>query len=378
MSRAKWELLLVDEKKGEQTTTKSGQDGEALTTAGKEQIATSTRPRSTSSVKDEKEDPLKNVDTTCPFPQDTVPQDTDALVGTIAPFPTPAPVLPVLPGAFATTHVGRSVPPHRVGSRNREPPVSIGTTSVTGTVAQEELFRGLHSSTTTISTISSSDDEDNDDDCVPLLSALLISDPPKDFDNWQICMAACDSGQGWEACQDVCVPGATFSCQNDTLGDITSVEDYANFIAFFGTACPNARWTTHDVSWDGTVHTAFFHCTYHVTHTVSVPGLGPVQPTLKSSDSNYGYVIKTDPERDGKIVHIQKLWNDTWMLRDLGWLPPAGPTSQNQAVVEAKGAPVPSSTADKLNTSASPIKKKKKRTWRAKPLLRFLRSSKMK
>ena len=155
---------------------------------------------------------------------------------------------------------------------------------------------------------------------VPLIDALLVSDPPKDFEKCQICMAACEDCRGWEACKDMCVPGATFGCQNATLCGTKTIQEYAEFMALFGRACPDAHWTINDVTWDGTLHTAFFHCTYHATHTVAMDGMGPTVPTLKTAHSDYCYIIKTDPDRDGRILHIQKVWNDHWMLGELGWL----------------------------------------------------------
>ncbi|CAB9506226.1 expressed unknown protein [Seminavis robusta] len=232
------------------------------------------------------------------------------------------------PGAYAVVHQARgdrrAVPP---ASGNNVVSSATSNTSVrttaTSTETQEELFRQVQAQeqdqeppsmqvVVETGTTSAAVQE--------IVEALLVSDPPKGFDNCQICMTACDSGKGWQACKDQCVPDATFSCHNDTLGSMKTVQEYADFIALFGKACPNATWTTHDVFWDGTTHTAFFHCTYHVTHTVAVPGLGPQTPTCKSSNANYCYIIKTDPNRDGKITHVQKLWNDTWLLRDLGWI----------------------------------------------------------
>lgn len=229
------------------------------------------------------------------------------------------------------------------GDRRSLPPASRPTTA-TSTATQEALLRQAQepqddsAQPTTGSAVGE----------VPLLNALLVSDPPLGFDNCQICMTACDGGKGWEACRDRCVPDATFSCHNDTLGSMATLQEYADFIAFFGRACPNATWTTHDVFWDGTTHTAFFHCTYHVTHTVSVPGLGPETPTLRSSDANYCYIIRTDPNRQGKITHVQKLWNDAWLLRDLGWIPDEKGGGENNETTpqQEAAASTPSSQGD--------------------------------
>ena len=251
----------------------------------------------------------------------------DELLADICPLPTEQPPAPSRPGAFALRTACSPMPDMRSNYDPRSPPI----TSREPQLQVEE--------------------ETSEQDPRPI-SAVLVSEPPAEFDNCQICMAACDSGKGWEACQDQCVPEATFCCQNETLGGMTTVQEYADFIALFGKACPNATWTTHTVLWDGVNHTATFVCTYHCQHTESVAGLGPLVPTQKTAHSQYCYSIQTDPSRQNKIVHITKIWNDTWMLRDLGWTANEKNSQETGTPDVGKGGAHPESSLCNSSTSA--------------------------
>lgn len=173
--------------------------------------------------------------------------------------------------------------------------------------------------------IGSSDGDDGDDGALSMPSlnisdAILVSDEPKEIDMVQTCLAACDGGLGWEECRKFCTEDATFSCQCDTLAGLQTLREYAEFFQLFCKACPGVTWTMHTIQWDRVAHTAVMNSTYHCTHSVSVPGLGPEIPTMKSIHTDYCYIVTTDPSRKNKVVHINKVWNDQWALRDLGWL----------------------------------------------------------
>jgi predicted ester cyclase len=57
-------------------------------------------------------------------------------------------------------------------------------------------------------------------------------------------------------------------------------------------------------------------CAYGVFHgTHSGPG-GPMEPTGKSTSSDYVYVMDF---QDGKISHMTKIWNAGWAMKELGW-----------------------------------------------------------
>jgi hypothetical protein len=39
---------------------------------------------------------------------------------------------------------------------------------------------------------------------------------------------SCETGQGWEGCQEYCHPDATFTAQAEPLAGITTLADYAD------------------------------------------------------------------------------------------------------------------------------------------------------
>ena len=53
---------------------------------------------------------------------------------------------------------------------------------------------------------------------------------------------ACETGQGWAACQSFCQPGATFTAQADALAEIQSLEDYCNWMQGLMTPCPDGHY----------------------------------------------------------------------------------------------------------------------------------------
>lgn len=244
-------------------------------------------------------------------------------------------------------------------------------------------------SLTSVQDTSSSDDKDEEqselgvvsetepfckeeDSIIAISNALLVAEPPDEFKNTQICMAACDGGGGWAACQHLCVEDATFTCQSDTMGKFTTIREYADFMAGFGLSCPNATWTTDEESWNGVTHTATFFCTYYGQHTVSVEGYGPTVPTLKKAVSHYCCKVTTDPARGNKVVNITKVWNDIWMLRELGWLAEAIPEASHEDIKTVNTMEQADDDTSASTAPGSPENaKKRKGTWKKK-LAKFL------
>ncbi len=83
----------------------------------------------------------------------------------------------------------------------------------------------------------------------------------------------------------------------------------------FGTkTTPGCKYVLNASSFGG--DTAIFFGTFTGTH--SGPG-GPVEPTNKTTNSEYVYVVKFEDKPDGKIVGMTKVWNAPWAMRELGW-----------------------------------------------------------
>ena len=59
----------------------------------------------------------------------------------------------------------------------------------------------------------------------------------------------------------------------------------------------------------------FLLATYHAKHTGDG---GPVPPTNKEMHTQYVYFLKMD--EDNKLESMRKVWNDTWALKEIGWM----------------------------------------------------------
>ena len=66
---------------------------------------------------------------------------------------------------------------------------------------------------------------------------------------------ACETGQGWEACQAYCHPNATFSSQTGALSDISTLEDYTEWMKGLMGAVPDARYDLKFFEADGDADT---------------------------------------------------------------------------------------------------------------------------
>lgn len=135
------------------------------------------------------------------------------------------------------------------------------------------------------------------------------------YDNARKFFVACEAPDGWAGCAPYVAEGATFKAQSEPIADMDSVEAYAEWMKGFGTVtAPGATYTLHASAWDEENRTALFFATYHATH--SGEG-GPVPPTGQSTNSDYVYAVTMGA--DDKVVHMTKIWNAPWALRELGW-----------------------------------------------------------
>lgn len=123
----------------------------------------------------------------------------------------------------------------------------------------------------------------------------------------------CETGKGWEACQDFCHVDATFSCQADALADTTTLAAYTEWMKGLLTPIPDGRYVLKGFATDEARGTVVAAAEFHGTQ--SGEG-GPVAPTGKSIVSDYAYVMEFDGD---KIRHMTKIWNDVHALRGLGW-----------------------------------------------------------
>ena len=135
------------------------------------------------------------------------------------------------------------------------------------------------------------------------------------FENARKFFDACEAPAGWAGCQQFVEEGAPFSAQSEPLTEITTVQDYCDWMAAFGgTTAPGSTYDLHLSSFDEATRTAVFFATYHARH--SGPG-GPVEPTNKETHSHYVYFLSMSAE--DKVERMVKVWNAGWAMRELGW-----------------------------------------------------------
>lgn len=125
---------------------------------------------------------------------------------------------------------------------------------------------------------------------------------------------ACESGKGWEGCQQYCRPGATFSAQAAALTGINTVEAYTNWMKGMYTPMPDARYEVKSFAVDEQRHNVAAFGVFRATHSAAG---GPVAPTGKTVEADYVYVMEFD---GNQIKHMTKIWNDAHSLKQLGWM----------------------------------------------------------
>src|ERR1700754_308063 len=124
---------------------------------------------------------------------------------------------------------------------------------------------------------------------------------------------ACDTGKGWQACEQYCHPGATFSAQADYFDGTETLEAYVESMKGLFAVLPDGNPEVRSFAVDEARNNVVAFAIFHGTHTGEG---GPVPPTGKSTNTEYVYVMDFD---GGKIRHMTKIWNDVIIMRQLGW-----------------------------------------------------------
>lgn len=124
---------------------------------------------------------------------------------------------------------------------------------------------------------------------------------------------ACETGQGWEACQQFCHAGSSFSAQAGALAGINTLQGYTDWMKGLFTPVPDGRYELRSFAVDPDRSTVTAYAVFRGTHTG--PG-GPVPPTGKQVEADYVYVMRFEGDR---IRHMTKIWNDGISLQQLGW-----------------------------------------------------------
>ena len=124
---------------------------------------------------------------------------------------------------------------------------------------------------------------------------------------------ACETGRGWDGCKAYCRADATFSAQAEPLAEVTTLQQYAEWMKAVLTFIPDGRYELKAFGTDDERKSVCAYAVFSGTHTGEG---GPVPPTGKTTHSDYVYVMEFDGD---KIRHMTKIWNDGLALKQLGW-----------------------------------------------------------
>ena len=124
---------------------------------------------------------------------------------------------------------------------------------------------------------------------------------------------ACETGKGWAGCEPYCHPGATFAAQTDALAQVTTLEDYTEWMKGLMSILPDGTAEVRSFAVDEKRNNVAAFGVFRGTHTGEG---GPVPPTGKAAQADYVYVMDFDGD---KIRHMTKIWNDGLTMRQLGW-----------------------------------------------------------
>ena len=124
---------------------------------------------------------------------------------------------------------------------------------------------------------------------------------------------ACETGKGWEVCQQFCTTDASFSAQAEPLDDVHTLEQYTDWMKGLLTILSDAGYELKSFAADEGRGNVMAYGVFHGTHTGEG---GPLPPTGKSAKADYVYVMEFAGDR---IRHMTKIWNSGITLKQLGW-----------------------------------------------------------
>ncbi len=125
---------------------------------------------------------------------------------------------------------------------------------------------------------------------------------------------ACETGKGWNGCQQYCHPEATFSAQAGALTGVNTVQGYTEWMKGLFTPVPDGSYEIRSFAVDDDRSTVTAYAVFRGTHTGDG---GPVPPTGKRVEADYVYAMQFDGDR---IRHMTKIWNDGITMQQLGWM----------------------------------------------------------
>jgi predicted ester cyclase len=124
---------------------------------------------------------------------------------------------------------------------------------------------------------------------------------------------ACETGKGWEGCQDYCTPDASFSSQAEPLADISKLADYTEWMKGLLIPIADGHYELKSFAVDHDRNSVCAYAVFKGTHTGEG---GPVPATGKTVAGDYVYVMEFE---GAKIRNMIKVWHAGWSLNQLGW-----------------------------------------------------------
>jgi len=125
---------------------------------------------------------------------------------------------------------------------------------------------------------------------------------------------ACESGQGWAACEQWCTPDATFAAQAEPLADVSSLRQYTEWMKGLLGFIPDGRYELRSFATDEPGQSVAAYARFLGTHTGEG---GPCPPTGRAVATDYVYVMFFEADR---IRHMQKIWHSGLAMKELGWV----------------------------------------------------------
>lgn len=125
----------------------------------------------------------------------------------------------------------------------------------------------------------------------------------------------CESAKGWENCRSYAEPDASFHSATATYGHMTTLQAYCDQIkTAFTTTFAGSDYELVARAYDPDAQIALLYGMSYAQHTGEG---GPVPPTNQKAEIPFTYSIQFNSA--GKIVHLEKMFDQDASLRGLGW-----------------------------------------------------------
>jgi hypothetical protein len=135
------------------------------------------------------------------------------------------------------------------------------------------------------------------------------------FENATRFFHACESSEGWEACEPYAEPGASFEAQAGPVAELGTAKEYVDWMAGVPAWMPDGHFHIHTSAWDEENRAATIFATFHGTHAGEG---GPIPPTNREMKSHYVFVLVMNA--DDRVEKMYKIWNAHWAMEQLGWV----------------------------------------------------------